>query len=97
MQAGNGPIPVLFLPGIMGTWKSDFGPQLEEDFDGSRYTMVSWDPPGYGKSRPFDREPSEERYYNDGDIVDKLMQVSNCNTYVYAMIYHLVSVKTVFV
>merc|ERR1719508_694595 len=39
------------MPGALGTAMSDFSPQIEE-FDGSHFTIIGWDPPGYGKSQP---------------------------------------------
>ena len=45
---------VLCIPGVLGTTQSNYGPQLRglsEDF-----TVVSFDPRGYGKSIPPKRE-----------------------------------------
>jgi valacyclovir hydrolase len=47
VTAGSGP-PVLLLPGALGTAETDFGPQIAAL--SKRYTVVSFDPRGYGKS-----------------------------------------------
>lgn len=73
VKVGRGPKVILFLPGTLGTWQTDFGAQLD-DFDQSRFTMVCWDPPGYGRSRPYDRIFSTQRNFQDAVIVHKLMQ-----------------------
>jgi len=51
VKRGDGDHPLLFMPGALGTAMSDFSPQIEE-FDGSHFTIIGWDPPGYGKSQP---------------------------------------------
>ena len=53
VSKGRGAHPILCIPGALGTAISDFTPQLE-DFgtDGSGFTVVSFDPRGYGQSRP---------------------------------------------
>jgi valacyclovir hydrolase len=71
---GNGPQTLLCMPGVLGTIESDFTPQLKDlqkDF-----TVVAWDPPGYGKSRPPPRDLSggHRFYYRDADAAHELMQ-----------------------
>ena len=48
VTAGSGP-PVLCLPGALGTAETDFGPQIEAL--SKHYTVVCFDPRGYGQSR----------------------------------------------
>ena len=55
VMAGTGPNPLLLLPGALGTAATDFGPQLA-GLAGERFTVVGWDPPGYGQSRPPPRD-----------------------------------------
>jgi len=55
VKRGDGAHPLLFMPGALGTAMSDFSPQIE-GFDASHFTIIGWDPPGYGKSRPPARE-----------------------------------------
>uniref|UniRef100_A0A914W5R9 AB hydrolase-1 domain-containing protein n=1 Tax=Plectus sambesii TaxID=2011161 RepID=A0A914W5R9_9BILA len=49
VQVGQGRRNLLLLPGWLGTWRSDFEGILD-GFDHEEFTMVAWDPPGYGKS-----------------------------------------------
>ena len=54
---GSGEHHVLCIPGALGTTRTDFGPQLEYfGRDGSGYTVIAFDPRGYGRSRPPPRE-----------------------------------------
>merc|ERR1711936_821862 len=51
VRKGSGAQPLLLLPGALGSALTDFKPQLE-GLDGDKLTVIGWDPPGYGKSRP---------------------------------------------
>jgi len=52
-KVGSGAETVLLLPGALGSALSDFGPQLREGkLSADKYTLIGWDPPGYGQSRP---------------------------------------------
>ena len=52
-RRGAGPHVILCMPGAMGTAETDFSPQLEYfGREGGGFTAVSFDPRGYGKSRP---------------------------------------------
>lgn len=53
-KSGSGNNAILLMPGALGSAKSDFGPQLT-GFNGKQFTLIGWDPPGYGDSRPPDR------------------------------------------
>jgi len=55
VRRGSGEHPLLFMPGALGTALTDFAPQIE-GFSGSDFTIIGWDPPGYGKSQPPTRE-----------------------------------------
>ena len=53
---GSGMHPVICIPGALGTAKTDFGPQLDYfGRKGSGFKIVSFDPRGYGASRPAER------------------------------------------
>ena len=53
---GSGAQPVICIPGALGTAKMDFGPQLDYfGREGSGFKIVSFDPRGYGASRPAER------------------------------------------
>ncbi|CAL8069615.1 unnamed protein product [Orchesella dallaii] len=71
-RAGNGEHVVLLLPGIIGCIQHDFIP-LFLKMDKKKYTIVSWDPPGYGRSRPPLRDFTGVFYQRDGHMVVKLM------------------------
>lgn len=55
VRRGHGPQPLLLMPGALGTAVTDLLPQLE-GLDPSVFSLVGWDPPGYGDSRPPDRD-----------------------------------------
>lgn len=76
-KVGNGPHVVLLLPGGLGSTRTDFEPQLRL-MDKSKYTLVAWDAPGYGFSRPPDRNYAlgGQIYFQDAELVATLMAVS---------------------
>lgn len=71
--AGNGNHILLLMPGALGTGKNDFLPQLT-GLDGSIFKIIAWDPPGYGQSRPPERD-FNDFYHKDAEIAAKLMKV----------------------
>ncbi|XP_043498312.1 valacyclovir hydrolase [Polistes fuscatus] len=73
VKAGVGDHSVLLLPGALGTAWTDFKPQLE-NLDKNKLTIVAWDPPGYGKSRPPDRKFSDDFFQRDADYAFNLMK-----------------------
>jgi len=72
--AGNGGHAVLLLPGALGTGRSDFTPQLESLNSKGKLTLVAWDPPGYGKSRPPNRTFPPNFFERDAQVAMKFMQ-----------------------
>ena len=55
-KRGSGPHKLLCIPGALGTAHSDFTPQLQYfGRKDSPYTIVGYDPLGYGSSRPPER------------------------------------------
>jgi len=46
-----------------------------EGLDKSKFTVVAWDPPGYGNSRPPVRDFSQDFFHQDAAWGVKLMQV----------------------
>ncbi|CAN7991659.1 unnamed protein product [Ixodes hexagonus] len=70
---GNGPKVLILLPGALGSTRTDFGPQLEK-LDRKQFTLVAWDPPGYGFSRPPERTFPVDFYHRDARVVAQLMQ-----------------------
>lgn len=69
---------------ISGSWETDFRIVLDK-FDHDQFTIVCWDPPGFGKSRPPDRDFSPGYNARDAAKAFKLMHVirdvwlTNCN------------------
>ncbi len=52
-QHGTGPHALLCIPGALGSAQTDFSPQLEHfGRQDSGFTIVAFDPRGYGSSRP---------------------------------------------
>lgn len=82
-EAGSGP-PCLLLPGALGTAISDFAGQFGPEginSKGKLSAVISWDPPGYGDSRPPHRTwpgvSSDEGptfYHRDARSADSLMK-----------------------
>jgi len=72
VKRGSGSHPLLFLPGALGTATSDFSPQID-NFDPNHFTIIGWDPPGYGKSSPPIR--NFENFFNkDADMAVATMK-----------------------
>ncbi|CAE7394228.1 BPHL, partial [Symbiodinium necroappetens] len=71
---GSPGLPVICLPGAMGTAETDFAGQL--DGLSQRHAVVAFDPRGYGKSRPPNRRYPADFYHLDasdaGAIMDSL-------------------------
>jgi valacyclovir hydrolase len=59
---------------ISGTIWSDFKPQIE-GFNHEKFQVVVWDPPGYGKSRPPDKQFDVNFYHTDADYAREMMKV----------------------
>ena len=54
-RVGTGDHTLLLLPGALGSTRTDFSPQLN-GLNRDRLCLIAWDPPGYGYSRPPDRD-----------------------------------------
>jgi len=82
-EAGSGP-PCLLLPGALGTAISDFAGQFGPEginSKGKLSAVISWDPPGYGDSRPPQRTwpgvssvEGPTFYHRDARSADSLMK-----------------------
>lgn len=69
-RTGTGKHPLLLLPGAIGSTRTDFAPQLKS-LNKERFTVVGWDPRGYGRSRPPDRDFPLDFFERDAkDAVD---------------------------
>lgn len=58
---------------ISGTIWTDFKPQMEQ-MNVDKLTLVAWDPPGYGKSRPPDRTFPDDFFQRDAAYAHNLMK-----------------------
>ncbi|XP_072013298.1 valacyclovir hydrolase-like [Amphiura filiformis] len=74
-KAGHGKQTLLLLPGALGSCATDFRPQLEGGLNYEKFTVICWDPRGYGNSRPPDRDFPVDFFYRDADDAGKLMDV----------------------
>lgn len=66
---------LLLCPGAVGTIWSDFKPQIDA-FDRNKFTIVAWDPPGYGNSRPPNRKFTVNFYEDDADATREFLNVN---------------------
>uniref|UniRef100_A0A023FMG8 Putative valacyclovir hydrolase n=1 Tax=Amblyomma cajennense TaxID=34607 RepID=A0A023FMG8_AMBCJ len=69
---GSGPRPVVLLPGAIGSTRTDFSLQLEK-LDQKLFTIIAWDPPGYGFSRPPERNFPVDFYHRDARVLARVM------------------------
>jgi len=63
---------------FLGTGRSDFKPQLEgpNAFDQKKYTIITIELPGWGRSRPPVRPYGPDVYSHDADVALQLMDVN---------------------
>ncbi|RWS26616.1 valacyclovir hydrolase-like protein [Leptotrombidium deliense] len=80
-KIGNGSHVVLLLPGALGTSRTDFNEILEGGLDATKFTLIAWDPPGYGFSRPPERNYDKNVYRTDADLAAALMKTLGYNFY----------------
>eukprot|EP00914_Ancora_sagittata_P018675 GHVO01037016.1.p1 GENE.GHVO01037016.1~~GHVO01037016.1.p1 ORF type:complete len:323 (+),score=36.78 GHVO01037016.1:46-1014(+) len=72
-KTGMGNHVVLLLPGALGSSKTDFGYQMQ-NFNKDIFTLIGWDPRGYGKSRPPVRDWPEHFLRRDAEDAAKFME-----------------------
>lgn len=75
VRSGQGSKALILLPGALGSAFTDFRPQIEQ-FPTllKNYTIIAWDPPGYGKSTPPKRTFPLDFFHRDATIANSLMQ-----------------------
>eukprot|EP00440_Ansanella_granifera_P023348 gb/GFBE01025353.1/.p1 GENE.gb/GFBE01025353.1/~~gb/GFBE01025353.1/.p1 ORF type:complete len:288 (+),score=57.87 gb/GFBE01025353.1/:1-864(+) len=71
-DVNSGALPVICLPGAMGTAETDF--QLQLDGLSHKHGVVSFDPRGYGKSRPPSRKYPIDFYHIDAADAAAVME-----------------------
>lgn len=75
VEAGTGEKGVILLPGALGTAWTDFKPQIEQlPALLPNHKVIAWDPPGYGKSRPPEKEFGVDFYEKDAEAAFRLME-----------------------
>mmetsp|Transcript_55809 Transcript_55809/g.124652 ORF Transcript_55809/g.124652 Transcript_55809/m.124652 type:complete len:294 (+) Transcript_55809:43-924(+) len=72
-------LPIICLPGAMGTAETDFASQLE--VLSQRHTVVAFDPRGYGKSRPPNRRYPSDFYHLDASDAAGIMDCLGITSY----------------
>ncbi|XP_039313243.1 valacyclovir hydrolase-like [Solenopsis invicta] len=73
IRVGTGDHPVLLLPGaLMSIWLA-YKSQIE-GLNADKLTIVAWDPPGYGKSRPPDKTFQDDYRQRDAEYAHTLMK-----------------------
>eukprot|EP00929_Paragymnodinium_shiwhaense_P120046 TRINITY_DN91955_c0_g1_i1.p1 TRINITY_DN91955_c0_g1~~TRINITY_DN91955_c0_g1_i1.p1 ORF type:complete len:295 (-),score=72.65 TRINITY_DN91955_c0_g1_i1:261-1145(-) len=75
----DGGVPILCMPGAMGTAETDFAYQL--DGLSQKHAVVSLDPRGYGKSRPPRRSYGRDFYHIDADDAAGVMSALGVSKY----------------
>ncbi|KAK2152510.1 hypothetical protein LSH36_326g04055 [Paralvinella palmiformis] len=79
-ETGSGKHHVLLMPGALGSSITDFMPQLR-NFNKDMFSLIAWDPPGYGKSYPPSREWVDNFLHEDAKIAARLMEVLDITKY----------------
>jgi valacyclovir hydrolase len=80
VTSGKAPLPALLcMPGGLGTAETDFAPQLRGLADA--FQVVSYDPRGYGQSRPPVRDFPVNFYRRDADDAAAVMRALGHDTY----------------
>lgn len=75
VKSGQGKKTILLLPGALGSAWTDFKPQIEKlPALLDNYTIIAWDPPGYGLSVPPARTFTTNFFYNDAEDAASLMK-----------------------
>lgn len=75
VQSGSGDKSLLLMPGALGSAWTDFKPQIEMLPQLlPNHTIIAWDPPGYGKSRPPAREFGLDFFQKDASYAVDLMR-----------------------
>lgn len=68
------------MENITGTIWTDFKPQIE-GLDKKIFSVIAWDPPGYGKSRPPDRTFPINFYERDAEYANNFMKALGYHNY----------------
>ncbi|CAH0723546.1 unnamed protein product, partial [Brenthis ino] len=77
---GHGPHCIVCIPGALGTITSHYKDQID-GFDKEKFTIVSFDPVGFGKSYPLEKIFVKSNYEQDADTAYELMKRLNIPKY----------------
>ncbi|XP_013411453.1 valacyclovir hydrolase isoform X2 [Lingula anatina] len=80
ISSGIGDHALLLLPGALGCAVTDFSPQVEH-LDKAKFTVIAWDPRGYGNSRPPDRDWPLTFLSRDADDAAGMMEKLGYSSY----------------
>lgn len=73
---------IILLPGALGTSVTDFQPQIDQlPKLLPNFSIIAWDPPGYGESRPPNRTFNVDFFHRDAFVANALMQSLNLKKY----------------
>lgn len=72
--SGTYSVSDILVSSTTGSTRTDFGPQLKS-LNKERFTVVGWDPRGYGQSRPPDRDFPSDFFERDAKDAVDLMKV----------------------
>lgn len=82
VRSGHGNVALVLMPGALGSAFTDFKPQIEQlPKLLPNYTIIGWDPPGYGKSIPPKRTFPLDFFHRDALVANTLMQSLNFPNY----------------
>lgn len=82
VQTGAGDKAILLMPGALGSAWTDFRPQIEKlPKQLPDHTIIAWDPPGYGKSIPPQRQFTVDFFERDAESANELMTVLGFRKY----------------
>lgn len=71
----NGKAALLLMPGALGSGITDFTPQIKSlPKLLPNYTVIAWDPPGYGQSTPPIRQFTKDFFAKDAECAVDLMK-----------------------
>ena len=73
LTIGSGSHHVILMPGALGSAESHLQPLLDHLNSEGNFTLVAWDPPGYGDSRPPERNFTLDFFDQDAKAANELM------------------------
>lgn len=82
VRKGHGTNAIILMPGALGSAATDFQPQIDQLPNLlTNYSIIGWDPPGYGKSTPPNRTFDLDFFHRDAFVANALMQSLGLNKY----------------